>query len=142
MKTTDGSNEGSQCMFHGAIRNIIAKLPLLPFLSGPLLFGAIHYDNTSNITIKSSKSFSPAWSIHRHACTEPTCGFHCDKGIGCFTYNTTLNQEFRLTVTCWDAYDTDVTAEIVIHLDYNKAPRFNNLPSKQPIILYAIVSSL
>ena len=64
MKTTDGYNEGSQCMFHGAIRNIIAKLPLLPFLSGPLLFGAIHYDNTSNITIKCSKSFSqPGVSI-------------------------------------------------------------------------------
>ena len=73
---------------------------------------------------------STAWSIVRKECPEPTCGFHCDKGIGCFTYNTTLNQQFVFTVHCWDAYDSDVTDDYILHLDYNRAPRFTNLPSR------------
>ena len=87
--------------------------------------------------------YPSAWSIQRLACQKPTCGFHCDKGIGCFTYNTTLNQQFVFKIHCWDAYDSDDTEYFTLHLDYNRAPTFTNLPSKFPsyaqLVCYAVL---
>ena len=81
--------------------------------------------------------FSPAWSIHRLACQEPECGFHCKKNIGCFTYNTTDFKEFKITIFCYDAYDSDVTDIFTLKLDYNRAPAFTNLPSELTYISWS-----
>ena len=78
------------------------------------------HSNFKKHEVISKQYYFLAWSIWRKPCSYPRCESLCPVDSGCFNHDIYPTYEF--TVTCRDAYDTDVTDTFELFIDDNSPP--------------------